>query len=68
MPTSEELARRLYEYDERLAEDILALIGAQLGGPVGEGRGIARIRFARAERLRTLGLALAQLVSPAIGR
>jgi hypothetical protein len=100
MPPSDEVARRLVQYDERLAEDVLALICAQLGGPVTEGKwdpgqmrdfmadpAAARLRslselsevdetttaewksqFARSERLRTLGLALADLVAPKIGR
>lgn len=96
MPHTADLARRLVDYDERLARDVLELVCARLGGPAEEGGAdvetmrsflanadVARSQplsrlgdvgdapsttsewkteFSHVERMRTLGLALSDLL------
>ena len=59
MPESEELARRLVEYDEQLASDLLETICIRLGGPGASGiRQVGKVREflsdPSAARLRSL--------------
>ena len=103
MPEAQELARRLVEYDQRLAEDLLEMICSQLGGPAADGsaavhemqsflsdpevarsRSLSRLEgdvaespsttsewkaeFSHSERLRGLGLAIAERLGPKIPR